>query len=64
MIGEEVFMNVLLVFLCYAYVLLVIVVSSRMDKILPYIAEGFSQVFTSDNWKSSSIVNIKFDVFS
>lgn len=27
-------MNVLLVFLCYVYVLLVIVVSSRMDKIL------------------------------
>jgi hypothetical protein len=34
MIGEEVFLNVLLVFLCYAYMLLVIVVSSKMDKIL------------------------------
>ena len=34
MISEEVFMNVLLVFLCYAYVLFVIFVSSRMDKIL------------------------------
>jgi len=34
MVSEEVFMNVLLVFLCYAYVLFVIFVSSRMDKIL------------------------------
>ena len=34
MIGEEVFLNVLLVFLCYAYILFVIFVSSRMDKVL------------------------------
>jgi len=34
MIGEEAFMNVLLVLLCYVYVLLVIVVSSRMDIVL------------------------------
>jgi len=34
MIGEEVLMNVLLVLLCYAYILFIIFVSSRMDKIL------------------------------
>ena len=34
MIGEEVFVNVLLVFLCYVYILLIIFVSGRMDRIL------------------------------
>jgi dolichol kinase len=34
MIGEEVFMNVLLMLLCYAYIMFVIFASSRMDKIL------------------------------
>ncbi|MGQ9530206.1 MAG: diacylglycerol/polyprenol kinase family protein [Candidatus Bathycorpusculaceae bacterium] len=34
MIGDEVFVNVLLMFLCYVYILLVIFVSSRMDKLL------------------------------
>jgi dolichol kinase len=44
MTSEEVFMNVLLVLLCYAYVLLVIVVSSRMDKIL-HISRKVSRKF-------------------
>jgi len=44
MIGEEVFMNVLLVLLCYAYVLLVIVVSSRMDRVL-HISRKVSRKF-------------------
>jgi dolichol kinase len=34
MIGEEVLMNVLLMLLCYAYILFIIFVSSKMDKIL------------------------------
>ncbi|MEM3700248.1 MAG: SEC59/DGK1/VTE5 family protein [Candidatus Bathyarchaeia archaeon] len=34
MIGDEVFANVLLMLLCYFYILLIIFVSGRMDKIL------------------------------
>jgi len=34
MFDEEVFVNVLLVFLCYVYILFIIFVSSKMDKLL------------------------------
>jgi len=34
MIGKEVFVNVLLMILCHVYILIVILVSSKMDRLL------------------------------
>jgi len=44
MLSEEVFVNVLLTFLCYAYILLIIFVSSKTDKIL-HISQKASRKF-------------------
>ena len=44
MFGKEVFVNVILMILCYAYILLIIFVSSKMDKLL-HISQKASRKF-------------------